>query len=119
MEKDLFIIAADITAIILYIALAVTIIPDIMRFLKKRSYDIFIQLIPVCSFILMTSLLISIGYGGFKETIFFTITSILSFICLVVLLFATLYLKKYKQIQYEQLLMKLSALFKRKKTVTH
>lgn len=119
MEKDLFIIMSDITAIVLYMALVVTVAPDMMRFLKKRNDDVMIQFIPVCSFVLMTSLLISLGYGGFKETIFFTITSILSFICLVVLLFATLYLKKYKQIQYDQLLMKLSTLFKRKKTVTH
>ncbi len=110
---DLFIVIIDLLVVISYILLTAIISPFMMRFLKNRNYDIFFQLIPVLAFIFVSSVAISIGYGGFKETLFFQITSILSLILLLALLLLTLLMKKVWPEKYEKLVAKV-ALFKLK-----
>jgi len=75
-----------------------------MRFIKKRNYDIFFQLLPVVSVILASSVTICIGYGGFQETLFFQLTSIISFVLLLSLLFLTLIMKKLWKENYDKLI---------------
>lgn len=105
---DRFIIVIDLLVILFYILLIALLSPYMMRFLKKRNSDLFFQLIPVLSLILVSSIMVSIGYGGFSETFFFRLTSILSLILLLCLLFLTLLMKKIWSENYEKLLIKLS-----------
>jgi uncharacterized membrane protein (GlpM family) len=101
---DTFILVIDILIALLYIAVIALVSPYMMRFLQKRNCDQFTQLLPVLSLIVITSILIANGYGGFQETIFFKLTSIISFILLFSLLFLTLIVKKQWQMTYNQLL---------------
>ena len=105
---DRFIIVIDLLVILLYILLIALLSPYMMRFLKKRNGDLFFQLIPVLFLIAISSIAISIGYGGFSETFFFQLTSILTFILLLCLLFLTLLMKPGEN--YEKLKMRLSSL---------
>lgn len=111
---DRFIIVIDLLVILSYVLLIAVLSPYIMRFLKKRNGDVFFQLIPVLSLILISSITISMGYGGFSETLFFRLTSVFSFILLLCLLFLTLFMKKFWPENYEKLKMRL-AFLKRKR----
>ncbi|MBE1556260.1 hypothetical protein [Sporosarcina limicola] len=111
---DLFLVIIDSLVIFLYIILIALISPYMMRLLKKRNCDLFFQLIPVLSVILMTSIAISFGYDGFKETLFFRLICIISFSLLVSLLFLTLIMKKLSKENYEKLLARLYSFRKRK-----
>lgn len=104
---DRFIIVIDLLVILFFILLIAVLTPYIMRFLKKRNGDVFFQLIPVLSLILISSITISMGYGGFSETLFFRLTSVLSLILLLCLLFLTLLMKKVWPENYEKLIKKL------------
>ncbi len=101
---DLFIVVVDILVVFSYILLIAVISPTMMRFIKKRNYDILFQLLPVLSIIFVSSVVISIGYGGFRETLFFQLTSIISFVLLLSLLFLTLVMKKLWKENYEKLI---------------
>lgn len=103
-----FIIVIDVLVILSYILLIAVLSPYMMRFLKKRNGDLFFQLLPVLSFILVSSIVISMGYGGFSKTLFFRLASILSFIILLCLLFLTLLMKKVWPENYEKLITKLA-----------
>lgn len=105
---DKFILVIDILVVLLYIALIALVSPYMMRFLQKRNCDRFMQLIPVLALIFVTSILISSGYGGFQETLFFQLTSIISFILLLCLLLLTLLVKKRWKEMYEKCLTWLS-----------
>lgn len=101
---DLFIVIIDILVVISYILLIALISPTMMRFIKKRNYDGFFQLLPVASIIFVSSIGICIGYGGFQETLFFQLTSIISFLFLLSLLFLTLIMKNLWKENYEKLI---------------
>jgi len=101
---DLFIVVVDILVVISYILLIALISPTVMRFIKKRNYDILFQLLPVVSITFVSSVVICIGYGGFQETLFFQLTSIISFLLLLSLLFLTLIMKKLWKEHYEKLI---------------
>jgi hypothetical protein len=101
---DLFLVVIDTLVIMSYILLIVLISPYMMRFIKKRNYDVFFQLLPVLSIILVSSIAICIGYGGFQETLFFQLTSIISFLLLLSLLFLTLMMKPLWKENYEKLM---------------
>ncbi|MEK5040258.1 hypothetical protein [Sporosarcina sp. FSL K6-3457] len=105
---DRFIIVIDLLVILFYILLIAVLSPYMMRFVKKRNSDVFFQLLPILSLIMISSITISMGYGGFSETLFFQLTSILSFILLLCLLFLTLLMKKVWPERYENLISKLS-----------
>lgn len=107
---DRFIIVIDLLVILFYILLIALLSPYMMQFLKKRNGDVFFQLIPVLSLILISSIAISIGYGGFSETLFFRLISIFSFILLLCLLFLTVLMKKVWPKNYEKLIMKIDFL---------
>ncbi len=101
---DLFIVVVDILVVISYILLITLISPTLMRFIKKRNYDILFQLLPVVSITFVSSIVICISYGGFQETLFFQLTSIISFVLLLSLLFLTLIMKKLWKENYEKLI---------------
>jgi len=101
---DLFIVIIDVLVIISYVLLIALISPTMMRFIKKRNYDIFFQLLPVVLIVFASSVIICIGYGGFQETLFFQLTSIISFLLLLSLLFLTLIMKKQWKENYEKLI---------------
>lgn len=105
---DRFIIVIDLLVILSYILLIAVLSPYMMQFLKKRNGDVFFQLLPVLSLILISSVTISMGYGGFSETLFFRLTSILSFILLLCLLLLTLLMKNVWPENYEKLITKLA-----------
>ncbi|WP_318614736.1 hypothetical protein [Sporosarcina sp. YIM B06819] len=105
---DRFIIVIDLLVILFYLLLIALLSPYLMRFLMKRNHDVFFQLIPVLSLIVISSITISMGYGGFSETLFFRLTSILSIILLLCLLFLTLIMKKVWPENYEKLITKLA-----------
>lgn len=100
---DVFIVVIDVLVIISYILLITLISPYIMRFIKKRNHDIFFQLLPVLSIIFVSSIAICIGYGGFQESLFFRLTTIISFLLLLVLLFLTLMMKNLWKENYEKI----------------
>lgn len=110
---DLFIVVVDILVVISYILLIALISPTMMRFIKKRNYDILFQLLPVISIIFVSSVVICIGYGGFQETLFFRLISIISFLLLLSLLFLTLIMKKLWKEQYAKWLTWLLSLLKK------
>lgn len=114
MKTDPFIIIIDSLVILFYLLLIALISPYMMRFLKKRSADILVQLIPVLSFIAISCIIISISYGGFQETLFFRLTTILSCVLLFILLLLTLLMKKLWAEQYVKLVSRLSTFYKRK-----
>lgn len=101
---DIFMIAIDTLIILLYITLIAFVTPITMKYFKRRKYDIFIQLLPVCFIVFVTSIVISIGLGGFKEMIFFQITSIVSIVLLGLLLFLTLAMRVLWKDKYDRLL---------------
>ena len=105
---DRFIIVIDLLVILSYILLIAVLSPYMMQFLKKRNRDVFFQLLPVLSLILISSVTISMGYGGFSETLFFRLTSVLSFILLLCLLLLTLLMKNVWPENYEKLITKLA-----------
>lgn len=105
---DKFIVFIDVLVVLLYIGLIFLISPYMMQFLRNKNCDIFFQLIPVLSFIVISSVIISISYGGFQETLFFKLISILSTTLLIGLLFLTLLMKNVWPEKYETLLIKLS-----------
>lgn len=111
---DLFIVVIDVLVIMSYILLITLISPTMMRFIKKRNYDIFFQLLPVVSIIFASSVIICIGYGGFQETLFFRLTSIISFLLLLSLLFLTLIMKNLWHENYEKLIPWLLFILKKK-----
>lgn len=111
---DLFLVVVDILVVISYILLIALISPTMMRFIEKRNHDILFQLLPVSSIIFASSVIICIGYGGFQETLFFQLTSIISFLLLLSLLFLTLVMKKLWKDQYEKLLTWLLSLRKKR-----
>ena len=100
---DIFIVIIDILVILMYLILIAAISPFMMRFLKRRNYDLFFQLIPVLFLIAISSVAISIGYGGFKETLFFKILSIISITILLILLLLTLLMRNLWREKYENL----------------
>ena len=114
IEMDRFIIVIDLLVILSYVLLIAILAPYMMRFLKKRNGDVFFQLIPVLSLILISSITISMGYGGFSETLFFRLTSVLSLILLLCLLFLTLLMKKVWPEDYDKLKIRV-AFLKRKR----
>lgn len=111
---DLFIVIIDVIVVISYVLLIALISPTMMRFIKKRNYDIFFQLLPVVSIVFVSSVIICIGYGGFQETLFFQLTSIISFLLLLSLLFLTLIMKKQWKENYEKLITWLFSIRKKK-----
>lgn len=111
---DLFVLIIDILVILLFIGLIALVSPYLMRFLKKYTTDRFVQLIPVFAFIFIGSILISMGYGGFQETLFFKISSILSFVLLASVLILTLMVKKFWKEHYDHLLLRMNSFHKKK-----
>jgi len=111
---DLFIVVIDILVVMSYILLIAIISPTIMRFIKKRNYDIFFQLLPVVLIVFASSVLICMGYGGFQETLFFQLTSIISFVLVLSLLFLTLIMKKLWKENYDKLITWLHSIHKKK-----
>ena len=107
---DIFIIIIDVLVILIFILLIAIVSPYMMRFLRNRNGDVLFQLIPVISLILIGSVAISIGYGGFTETPFFRLTCILSFLLLLTLLLLTLLMKKVWPEHYEKLITRLSSI---------
>ena len=110
---DVFIVVIDVLVIISYVLLIALISPYIMRFIKKRNYDIFFQLLPVLSIIFASSVAICMGYGGFQETLFFQLTSIISLLLLLSLLFLTLMMKNLWKENYERMISWLSSIRER------
>ena len=111
---DLFIVVIDTLVVLLYIALFAFITPYIMRFLKRRNCDTFVQLVPVVALIFVSSIAISMGYGGFSETLFFRLTSILGAVILGILLFLTLMMKKLWTENYSLLISRLPTFQKKR-----
>lgn len=107
-EMDTFIVVIDILVVLLYSALIALISPYMMRFLQTRNCDRLFQLIPVLSIIFISSVIIFFGYGGSSETLFFQLTSIISFILLLCLLTLTFLVKKKWREKYDKLLTWLS-----------
>ena len=101
---DIIMVAFDTLIILLYITLIAFITPLIMKILKKRNLDIFFQLLPVLILTLLTSIIVAIGYGGFQETLFFQVTSILSAVLIGLTLFLIVAMRKIWHAQYEKLL---------------
>ncbi|MCG7343776.1 hypothetical protein MHZ92_06500 [Sporosarcina sp. ACRSL] len=100
---DIILFVIDTLIVLLYITLIAFITPITMKFLKRRNFDIFIQLLPVCFIVFVSSILISIGLGGFKEMVFFQITSIVSLILLGFLLFLTMAMRVLWKDKYDRL----------------
>jgi hypothetical protein len=104
---DIFIIVIDTLIVLLYITLIAFITPFTMKYFKRRNYDIFIQLLPVSFIVFSSSILISMGLGGFSENLFFQITSIVSLVLLGFLLFLTLAMRILWKDKYDMLLAKI------------
>jgi len=100
---DVFMIVIDTLIIALYITLIAFITPFTMRYFKRKNFDIFIQLLPICFIVFISSILISMGLGGFNEMIFFQITSIVSLVLLGFLLFLTLAMRVLWKDKYDLL----------------
>lgn len=108
---DTFLVVLNTLIIISYILLIGFITPFIMRFLKNRNYDIFIQLIPISALILLSSITVSAGLGGLQELLFFRVATIVSAISLVFLLFLTLALRTLWKEEYDKLIERMAILF--------
>ena len=100
---DIFMIVIDTLIVVLYITLIAFITPFTMRYFKRKNFDIFIQLLPICFIVFVSSIVISIGLGGFKEMLFFQITSIVSLVLLGFLLFLTLAMRALWKDKYDLL----------------
>ncbi|MFC5603704.1 hypothetical protein [Sporosarcina koreensis] len=100
---DVFMVVIDTLIVLLYITLIAFITPFTMKFLKRRNYDIFIQLLPISSIVFVSSVVIAMGLGGFQEMLFFKITSIISVILLGFLLFLTLAMRVLWKDKYDML----------------
>lgn len=100
---DTFLIVIDTLIVLLYITLIAFITPFTMKYFKRRNYDIFIQLLPVCFIVFISSIAISLGLGGFSEILFFKIISIVSLILLGLLLFLTLAMRVLWKDKYDTL----------------
>ncbi|NYF23199.1 putative membrane protein (GlpM family) [Sporosarcina sp. JAI121] len=101
---DLFLVIIDTLVILSYILLIALISPHIMRVIKNRNYDIFFQLLPVLAIIFVSGVAICVGYGGFQETLFFRLTTIISFLLLLSLLFLTFIMKKRWKDNYDKII---------------
>lgn len=101
---DKFLVVLDMLIIVLYILLIGFISPFIIQFMKKRNYDLFIQLLPIVSIMLLGSIAISIAIGGLNEMLFFKLTTIVSSILLVSLLFLTIAMKSLWKDKYDRLM---------------
>lgn len=108
---DTFMIFLNTMIIITYILLIGFITPFIMRFLKNRNYDVFIQLIPIAAITLLSSFIISKGLGGLQELLFFRVVIIVSSILLVSLLFLTLAMRNLWKEEYDKLIQRMVSLF--------
>ena len=100
---DNVIVVIDTLIVLLYITLIAFITPFTMKYLKRRNYDIFIQLLPISFIVFVSSVVISMGLGGFSENLFFQITSIGSLILLGLLLFLTLAMRVLWKDKYDML----------------
>lgn len=101
---DVFMVVFNTLIVLSYIILIAFITPFIMGYIKKRNYDVFIQLIPILSIVLLSSIAISMGLGGFKELLFFRITTIVSIILLGFLLFLTVAMRTLWKEKYDLLI---------------
>ena len=102
IEMDLIMVAFDSLIIISYLVFIIFISPFIMRFLKNKNYDLFIQMLPVLFIVLLSSAAIAtVGYDGFNDTLFFRLVSIVSllflFILLLILVFKNLWKERYEK----------------------
>lgn len=111
---DLFVLIIDILVILLFIGLVALVSPYMIRFVKKYTTDIFVQLLPVLALTFIGSSIIAIGYGGFQETLFFKLLSTISFVLLASVLVLTLLVKKLWRKNYENLLLRLPSFHKKK-----
>ncbi|MCM3636140.1 hypothetical protein M3152_00300 [Sporosarcina luteola] len=100
---DIFMIIIDTLIVLLYITLIAFITPFTMKYLKRRNQDIFIQMLPICFIVFVSSIIISMGLGGFKEMVFFQLTSIVSLVLLGFLLFLTLAMRVLWKDKYDRL----------------
>ena len=106
IEMDLIMVAFDSLIIISYLVFIIFISPFIMRFLKNKNYDLVIQMLPVLFIVLVSSVAIAtIGYEGFKDTLFFRLVSIVSllflFILLLILVVKSLWKEKYEKVAFK------------------
>lgn len=100
---DIFMITIDTLIVLLYITLIAFITPFTIMYFKKRNQDIFIQMLPICFIVFVSSVIISMGLGGFKEMLFFQLTSIVSLVLLGSLLFLTLAMRVLWKDKYDML----------------
>ncbi|WP_432363137.1 hypothetical protein [Sporosarcina sp. UB5] len=100
---DMIITVFDTLIVLLYITLIAFITPFTIGYFKRRNYDIFIQLLPISFIVFVSSIIISMGLGGFKELLFFKITSIVSVVLLGFLLFLTLAMRVLWRDKYDLL----------------
>jgi len=101
---DSFMIVFDALIILAYSILVAFITPFTMGYLKRKNYDVFIQLLPVMTIIFLSSVAISMALGGFGEILFFKIASIVSVILLVSLLFLTVAMRILWKEKYDGLI---------------
>lgn len=101
---DIFMRVFDTLIILTYSVLIAFITPFIMGYLKKRNYDIFIQLIPIFSIVLISSLAISIAIGGLQELLFFRIVFWVSLIGLSLLLLLTVAIRILWKEKYDAII---------------
>lgn len=107
---DIFMVIIDTLIVLLYITLIAFITPFTMKFFKRKNFDIFIQLLPVCFIVFVSSIIISMGLGGFQEMLFFKITSIVSVVLLGFLLFLTLAMRVLWKDKYDRLVQRILSL---------
>ncbi|MBD7985645.1 hypothetical protein H9649_13705 [Sporosarcina sp. Sa2YVA2] len=110
---DTFMVVLNTLIIISYILLIGFIAPFIMRFLKNRNYDVFIQLIPIFAISLLGSIAISVGLGGMSEIWFFKAATIISAVMLVSLLFLTLAMRNLWKDEYDKLIERIASFFQK------
>ncbi|MDN4606283.1 hypothetical protein [Sporosarcina highlanderae] len=101
---DIFMRVFDTLIILSFSILIAFITPFIMGVLRKRNYDIFIQLIPVFSIIWLSSFAISIAMGGLQELLFFRIVFWGSLIGLIILLLLTLAIRILWKEKYDAII---------------
>lgn len=101
---DIFMRVFDTLIILSYSVLIAFITPFIMGYLKKWNYDIFIQLIPIFSIILLSSFTISVAIGGLQELLFFRVVFWVSLIGLTLLLLLTVAIKNLWKEKYDAII---------------
>ncbi|MFD1206105.1 hypothetical protein ACFQ38_13485 [Sporosarcina contaminans] len=116
---DIIMIVLNTLIIVFYIVLIAFLTPITMRFMKKRGYDLFMQLIPVALILFISSLSIAIGLGGFSELLFFKVTTIVSTLLLCSLLFLTLAMRVLWKEKYDLLIKQISSLRNRMREAFH